>query len=80
MQPDKNVAEEEADGDSDLFAPQEEPWLIEPQMETVEAVQIWSVGPDGIDDGGLSLKQEYGSSEKKDDIRFIIPLPSTKRK
>ena len=80
LQPDKNVAEEEADGDSDLFAPQEEPWLIEPQMETIEAVQIWSVGPDGIDDGGLSLKQEYGSSEKKDDIRFIIPLPSTKRK
>ena len=75
LQPDKKDAEEDADGDSDLFAPQEEPWVFEPQMETIEAVQIWSVGPDGIDDGGENTKSEYSSSDRQmDDIRFIIPI------
>ncbi|MBR6058492.1 MAG: hypothetical protein IKP58_10030 [Victivallales bacterium] len=42
---------------------------------TMEAVQIWGVGTDGIDDGGIANKPEYGSSEKKkDDIRFIISI------
>ena len=50
-------------------------WTSEPQEETVEAVQIWSVGPNGIDDGGLNKKAEYGSGQKStDDIRFIIPI------
>ena len=41
----------------------------------IKAVQIWSVGPDGIDDGGLNKKAEYGSEQKnKDDIRFVIPI------
>ncbi|NLT47168.1 MAG: hypothetical protein GXX92_02025, partial [Clostridiales bacterium] len=47
---------------------------------TVEAVQIWSVGPDGIDDDGMLQESEYGSGENaKDDINFIIRLdkPST---
>ena len=48
----------------------------------MEAVQIWCVGPDGIDDGGISNKPEYGSTEKiKDDLRFIIPMqPNRKAK
>lgn len=38
--------------------------------------------PDGIDDGGISNKPEYGSTEKiKDDLRFIIPMqPNRKAK
>ena len=41
----------------------------------IKAVQIWSVGPDGIDDGGLNKKAEYGSEQNStDDIRFIIPI------
>ncbi|MBP5640734.1 MAG: hypothetical protein J6X55_14735 [Victivallales bacterium] len=41
----------------------------------IKAVQIWSVGPDGIDDGGLNKKAEYGSEQKStDDIRFILPI------
>ena len=52
------------------------PSLFVSQKRTLQAVQIWSVGPDGIDDGGIAHKPEYGSSEKKkDDIRFIIPIP-----
>ncbi len=35
------------------------------ERRTIDAVQIWSVGPDGIDDGGL---------HSTDDIRFIIPI------
>ena len=51
------------------------PSLFVSQKRTLQAVQIWSVGPDGIDDGGIAHKSEYGSSEKKkDDIRFIIPI------
>ena len=50
-------------------------WIFEQKEETVEGVQIWSVGPDGIDDGGINRTAEYGSEEKsKDDIRHIIPL------
>ncbi len=50
--------------------------LFVSQKRTLQAVQIWSVGPDGIDDGGIPHKPEDGSSEKKkDDIRFIIPIP-----
>ncbi len=50
-------------------------YVFEKRERTVEAVQIWSVGPDGIDDGGLNKKAEYGSGLKnKDDIRFIVPI------
>ncbi len=34
-------------------------WRFEPYEETVNAVQIWSVGPDGIDDGGITNKMTY---------------------
>ena len=44
---------------------------FEKVKKTIEAVQIWSVGPDGIDDGGLSIKTD---SKVNDDIRFIIPI------
>jgi hypothetical protein len=39
-----------------------------PQKRTLQAVQIWSVGPDGVNDGGS------GRDNGKDDIRFIIPI------
>ena len=39
--------------------------------KNIDAVQSWSVGPDGIDDGGLSVKTE---SKVNDDIRYIIPI------
>ena len=39
-----------------------------PQKRTLQAVQIWSVGPDGVNDGGS------GHDNGKDDIRFIIPI------
>ena len=54
-------------------------YVFEKRERTVEAVQIWSVGPDRIDDGGLNKKAEYGSGQKsKDDIRFIIPIQGGK--
>ena len=40
-------------------------YVFETEWRTVDAVQIWSVGPDGIDDGGL---------RSTDDIRFVIPI------
>lgn len=62
--------------EEDVAPPAFEPkYKIIIAKRTVEAVQIWSVGPDGIDDGGINDKPEYGSGEKaKDDIRFIIRL------
>ncbi|NLF61237.1 MAG: hypothetical protein GX574_08790 [Lentisphaerae bacterium] len=45
------------------------------EERTIEAVQVWSVGPDGVDDGGIREIPEYGSKEKeKDDLRLIIRL------
>ena len=53
----------------------EEHCVIEQGLENVEAVQIWSVGPDGIDDGGENNKSEYSPSDNRmDDIRFVIPI------
>ena len=50
-------------------------WERKTKQENVNAVQIWSVGLDGIDDGGLNFRKEDGSDEgKKDDIRFIIQI------
>ena len=40
---------------------------------TIRAVQIWSVGPNGIDDGGLSDWENSGLSDW-DDIRFLLPI------
>ncbi len=67
-------SEEETEDSGELFGDANGKWIIEPKDETVEAVQIWSVGPDGIDDGGIKRKAEYDSEENgKDDIRHIIP-------
>lgn len=41
------------------------------EWRTVNAVQIWSVGFNGVDDGGDGLQNG------KDDIRFIIPIRMT---
>ena len=40
-------------------------YTFKTERRTVDAVQIWSVGPNGIDDGGL---------RSTDDIRLIIPI------
>ncbi len=47
---------------------------FEKESRTVDAVQIWSVGPDGIDDGGLSVMTD---DKRKDDLRFIIRITSS---
>lgn len=48
---------------------------MEEKAETIDAVQIWSVGADGIDNGGLDrVKREGSVSTQMDDIRFIIPI------
>ena len=66
-------SKEEENGDDGLFSTPST--RFEKRERTVNAVQIWSVGPNGIDDGGIFNKPEYGSTEKKkDDIRFIIPM------
>ena len=50
-------------------------WERKTKQENVNAVQIWSVGLDGIDDGGLNFSKEGDSDKKrKDDIRFIIQI------
>ena len=43
-------------------------YTFKTERRTVDAVQIWSVGPNGVDDGGERLPNG------KDDIRFIIPI------
>ena len=40
-------------------------YTFKTEWRTVDAVRIWSVGPDGIDGGGL---------RSTDDIGFIIPI------
>ena len=71
-EPGEEVSDEEAD---DTISEPEGSWVFEPKEETVEAVQIWSVGPDGIDDGGDSIKRTQDADyERTDDIRFFIPI------
>ena len=70
--------EESTDGASDgeevTLTPQGR-WIIEPTEENIEAVQVWSIGPDGRDDGGLFRKGDYNTGKRlKDDIRYIIPM------
>ena len=43
-------------------------YTFKSERRTIDAVQIWSVGPNGVDDGGERLLNG------KDDIRFIIPI------
>ncbi len=67
---------ETEEGAEDVEPSQNGEWTLEDKTETVEAVQIWSIGPDGIDDGGLDVVKK-GSDvwQRADDIRFIIPIP-----
>ena len=68
----KEKAEENNECNDDSSVPSFE---FAKRERTVDAVQIWSVGPNGIDDGGLNKNAEYGSEQKStDDIRFIIPI------
>ena len=67
-------------GDDERFAnvvggPDGGYWKFEPKEETIEAIQIWSVGPDGVDDAFVSRKGDDDSGGRRpDDIRFIIPI------
>ena len=64
-------AKEEKNGENDeLFGASASSEMFVSQKRTIQAVQIWSVGSNGIDDGGIC-----GGNAKKDDIRFIIPIP-----
>ncbi len=66
-------AESEIQDDDDIEIPPH--WERKTKQENVNAVQIWSVGLDGIDDGGLNFRKEDDSNEeRKDDIRFIIQM------
>jgi len=60
----KWLPDETEEGADDGESPPGGQWTLEEKTETIDAVQIWSAGPDGIDDGGL---------RSTDDIRFIIP-------
>ncbi|MBR4901815.1 MAG: hypothetical protein IKZ46_12830 [Victivallales bacterium] len=68
---------ETEEGAEDVEPSQNGEWTLEDKTETVEAVQIWSIGPDGIDDGGLDVVKEEGSDvwQRTDDIRFLLPIP-----
>ena len=52
---------------AEFMRPQE--YRFETEHRTIEAVQIWSVGLNGIDNGGIRKPGASG-----DDIRFIIPI------
>ena len=43
-------------------------YVFETDWRSVDAVQIWSVGPNGIDDGGRR------GPDDKDDIRFVMTI------
>jgi hypothetical protein len=60
---------------TDRTVDSEPEYAMTEEQRTVEAVQVWSIGTDGIDDGGIRKTPEYGSEEKpKDDLRLIICL------
>jgi hypothetical protein len=70
----KWVPDETEDGTEDVESPPSGQWTLEGKTETIDAIQIWSIGPDGIDDGGLGVKGEGSDIRRTDDIRFIIPI------
>lgn len=47
------------------------------RIRAVNAVQVWSVGPDRKDNGGADY-QEPGTKIRYDDVRALIRLPETK--
>ncbi len=42
-------------------------YIFETEEKTIDAIQIWSIGPDGVDDGGVR-------EPPKDDIRLVVPF------
>ena len=70
----KWVPDETEEWAEDVESPPSGQWTLEGKTETIDAVQIWSVGPDGIDDGGLGVKGKGSDIRRTDDIRFIIPI------
>ena len=46
----------------------------EDESKTLEGIQVWSVGPDCIDNGGTLDKLIDGSWKRYDDLRYFIPL------
>ncbi len=46
----------------------------EDESKTLEGIQVWSVGPDGIDNDGTIDKLIDGSWKRYDDLRYFIPL------
>ena len=69
----KWVPYETEEGADDIESPSGQ-WTLEAKTETIDAIQIWSVGPNGIDNGGLGVKGEGSDIRRTDDIRFIIPI------
>ena len=75
----KWLPDETEDGAENVESSKNGEWTLEDKTETVEAVQIWSIGPDGIDNGGLDVvKVKLEDSDvwqRTDDIRFLLPIP-----
>ena len=42
-------------------------YVFETKENTIDAVQIWSIGPYGVNDGGVRVPT-------KDDIGLVIPI------
>lgn len=48
-------------------------WRVDSQLRTAPAVQVWSLGPDKIDDRGLQ-RAEQEDGRRSDDIRALLRL------
>lgn len=59
-------------GDASPNSPPEYDFIRE--NHRLEAVQVWSVGPNGRDDDGMISWPKYDPKRNKDDIRYIIRL------
>ncbi len=65
----------EKDDAEDEDASEKVEWRFEEREETVDAVQIWSVGENGKDDGGVTTTNSFHTWLKvKDDLRRIIRI------
>ena len=63
----ESVYQEKVDGGGDEAAASSGLAFVQ-RERTLQAVQIWSVGPNGVDDGGVR------DNQAKDDIRFIVQI------
>ena len=45
------------EGAEDVESPADGQWTLEEKTETVNAIQVWSIGSEGIDDGGLDSER-----------------------